>query len=43
MAPDEYPRESGAAPALNCLAAFPVTEGSRCVGVAAEVGEGRAV
>ncbi len=41
MALDEYITDSGAKMILDCMAVFPVMEGNKCIGVAAETKEGR--
>ncbi len=42
MALDAYLEENGVDMVLDCMAVFPVMEGSRCIGVATENKEGRA-
>ncbi len=42
MALDAYLEENGVEIVLDCMAVFPVMEGSRCVGIATENKEGRA-
>ncbi len=41
MALDAYLEENNVSLVLDCMAVFPVMEGSRCIGVAAETKEGR--
>ncbi len=41
MALDAYLEENNVSLVLDCMAVFPVMEGSRCIGIAAETKEGR--